>query len=140
MAVAASTTKLAPTALSVTPTAGSTLTLELYRNLAPNRAMYAYTEDGSGGRVTLQADPTVVSSTVENGTTLVSYKLGVKRIVTQRSLTGSDSKTSLITVNTSVTSNDVTLTEAQVMGVVWEHMILMAGAWFAKLVSKCSLY
>jgi len=129
---ASTTIKKTPTALAVTPTAGSTRTLEVFRNYASDKTTFVGTEDTGGvnrDTLTVQATPTTV--TLQAG--VPTYSLGAKKL-SYKPVTDVSGTKWQSTFNVTAFVNEAILTEAQIQALQWEFVQFVGSAAFTKLL------
>lgn len=138
MPFAGTTTKNEATALTLTPTGGTTHTIELFRSLAVNRNLFRFSEDTSSayrGEVTLTADPSTPKGTDESGAAI--YKPGVSRMVHSEVVVSAvDSQRYTITGNYSWTVDEYHVSESQIQAFLWKSILMLGSTAILRLISR----
>jgi len=133
MTIATTTTKSGSTAISVTPTGGTTATFELYRQLASNKNQFTFTEDTSGAlkaTVTVSATPT--SQKEVAGVT--TFNPGTSTITSVDYYTDGAGVSYEIVRGYRWTFNEIKVPKATILGLIIKDLIFFASAAFSALV------
>jgi len=132
----ATTTKHWPTALAITPTAGTTMTVMRMGNPSPDATNYEFAEE----TVTSHPATVQIRSTRERTKTsadgTVTVTPGVTRIVETEWVIGGDGKFYPIVFNLGITHDVTQVTAAQLQACYWKFLVLAGSSDFVNAVNR----